>query len=489
MERMRGIDAGLLYMETDTDHMHTLKLALFDPIAATAATDGSDGTAGVGAEATPSLDEVKRGLVERLPRLPGFRRRIVEVPFGLDHPIWIEDSNFDVDDHVHRKTVASPGGRREMDAAVGEIAAVPLDRSRALWELWLLDGLEGGVFGAVLKIHHAMADGMAAAQMFANVLREHSEGSTADAVDDDWHGEPVPSRSRLIRDALIDRMRALLHLPRLVRSTWSGLRAVARRFRGVASRPPRPGLDAPRTPFNSSLTARRSFSSAEFSLTDVKRVKDYFGVTVNDVLLALVAGSLRGYMSARAALPATKLVVEIPVATDSNRGPRASGNRTSNMFSWLCTNRADAVERLHEIHLDVCAAKESHELLGADLYERWSDYSPPVLHNFGMRQYAKWHLADRFDPVVNVIISNVPGPRSSLYWDNTRLRGIHSVGPILEGLGLNLTFWSYADRVYAAALACPDRIDGLDEITAELSRELTRLVEAAGTETRHLALA
>jgi len=473
MERMRGIDAGLLHMETDTNHMHTLKLALFDPGSET------DGKPGVGEEVTPSLDEVKRGLVDRLSRLPGFRRRVVEVPFGLNHPVWIEDSDFDAGDHVHRKAVAAPGGRREMDAAVGEIAGTPLDRSRALWELWILDGLEGGVVGVVLKIHHAMADGMAASQIFANVLREDSADAKGPPIENGWRGETVPSRGRLIRDAVIDRLREILDLPQLLRSTWLGLRAVARRFRGIASRPPRPGLDAPKTVFNSSLTTRRSFSSAEFSLGDVKRVKDHFGVTVNDVLLALVAGSLRRYLSTHASLPETKLVAEVPVGTDSGPGSRLSGNRTSNMFTWLCTDRDDPVERLREIHRDARIAKESHELLGADLYERWSVFSPPLLHNYGMRQYAKWRLADRLDPVVNLIVSNVPGPRSSLYWHRARLRGIHSVGPILEGLGLNLTFWSYTDRVCAGALACPDRVDGLDEITGDLSRELALLVEAA----------
>jgi len=476
MERMRGIDAGLLYMETGTDHMHTLKLALFDPVPETVAIPG------VGEEATPSLEEVKTGLIERLPRLPGFRRRIVEIPFGLSHPVWIEDSDFDIANHVHRRTVAAPGGRREIDAAVAQIAGTPLDRSRPLWEVWLLDGIEGGVVGALLKIHHAMADGVAAAQIFATALTDRAEAPGTSATRDDWQGEPIPTSGRLIRDALLDRLRGLLDLPRLLRSTWSGLRAVIRRFRGAASRPPRPGLDAPRTPFNTSLTKRRSFSTAEFSLADVKRVKEHFDVTVNDVLLALVAGSLRRYLSTRASLPDTKLVVEVPVATDVGLGRRASGNRVSNMFAWLCTTHADPVERLREIHRDMCAAKEAHELLGADLFERWSDYSPPLLHSFGVRQYARWRLADVLDPVVNVIVSNVPGPRSDLYWNRARLRALYSVGPILEALGLNITFWSYTDRVYAAAIACPDRIDGLDEITGELSRELSSLVEAIGTQ-------
>lgn len=470
---MRGIDAGLLYMEADTSHTHTLKVALFDPL------PEGNGKPGAGGGAQPSLDVIKSGLAERLPHLPGFRRRIVEVPLGLHHPVWIEDAHFDLDDHVHRMQVAAPGGRREMDAAIGEIAGTPLDRNRPLWEVWILEGLRGGVFGAVLKIHHAMADGMAAAQLFANILQDRPEGHSKEPIEDGWHGEPVPSGGRLLRDAAVDRLRDLLNLPALIRKTWAGFRAVAKRLHHAVLRPPRPGLDAPKTPFNSSLTARRSFSSAELPLADVKRVKDAFGVTVNDVLLALVAGSLRRYLLARACLPDTNLVAEVPVATGLDQGPRDSGNRTSNLFTWLCTGLDEPVARLRRVHDDTRSAKEIHELLGADLYERWSDYSPPALHRFGMRQYAKWHLADWFDPAVNVIVSNVPGPRKPLYWDGARLRAIHSVGPILEGLGLNVTFWGYTDRVFAAALSCPDRTDGLEEITDALSEELTLLLKAA----------
>jgi len=467
---MRGIDAGFLYMETDSSHTHTLKVALLDPPEET----GSQ--AGVGGGASPSQDVVKRGLVERLPRLPGFRRRIVEVPFGLNHPVWIEDPDFDIDRHIRFAKVVAPGGPREMDAAISEIARTPLRRDRPLWEVWILEGLADGAIGAVLKIHHAMADGRAAAQLFADVLRR---ADSAAAPPDPWRPESIPSRFRLIRDALVDRLRRMRHLPALVAKTWSGLRAVGRRMRGVKGRPPRPGFDAPRTPFNTSLTPRRSFASAEISLDDVKLVKNAFGVTVNDVLLALVAGSLRRYLQARSALPDRSLVAEVPVSTDSAGETRTSGNRTSNLFTWLCTTEADAVARLRRVHEDTEAAKEIHRLLGADLYERWSDYAPPTIYRFCMRCFARWRLADRLAPAVNVIVSNVPGPRTPLDWDGARLRAIHSVGPILEGLGLNVTFWSYDDRVFVAALACPDRIDGVHEITDALADELAQLVDVA----------
>lgn len=465
MERLRGIDAALLYMETATSPTHTLKVAVFDPPAG----DGGNGPA-------LSLAGVKQQLSERLPRLPGFRRRIVEVPLGFHHPVWVEDAAFDLDFHLHRQTVAPPGERRQLDAAVSEIAARPLDRSRPLWELWVLDGLAGGRIAAVAKIHHAMADGVASAQLFAAVM---GHGPDARAGDDDWAPEPIPSDWQLVRDAAVDRLRLLRRLPRLIRRTLSGLLAVTARLRAETQRPPLPFRDAPTTRFNSSLTPARAFATTEFSLEDVKRVKATFGATVNDVLLALVGGSVRRYLADRGELPERPLVVEVPVGTDRG-APRLSGNHTSNLFAWLRTDLADPVERLEATSAATRTAKEFHGLFGGEMYEEWSAYAPPNFLRWVFRIFARLRLANRSRPVVNLIVSSVPGPRETLYWDGAPLCALYSVGPILEGIGLNITLWSYGERVFASALACPERVDRLDEIAGGLGAELERLVDACG---------
>jgi diacylglycerol O-acyltransferase len=330
---------------------------------------------------------------------------------------------------------------------------------------------------AVVKIHHAMADGVAAANLLAHVMSE-SPGSADPLPADSWVPEPLPRRGELVRDALLDHVARVGRVPRLVGRTAAGLAAFGRRRRELGRAAPRPLVDTPRAPFNTSLTAERCFASADLSLAEVRRVKEAGGVTVNDVLLAVSAGTLRRWLEARGALLDRPLVAEVPVSADRSAALRLSGNRTSNLFAFLRTDLADPAERLKATHEATSAAKQLHEALGADMYGDWSEYAPPALYRFAMRQLAKHRIADRTRPPVNLIISNVRGPSAPLYWEGAPLRSIYSVGPILEGIGLNLTMWSYLDRVFVGALACPDRLDGLHEITQGLGAELDRLVAA-----------
>jgi diacylglycerol O-acyltransferase len=449
-------------METPTLHMHTLKIGVFDATV-------------IGHRY--SFESAKRQLSERLSLFPAFRRRLVELPLGFHHPVWIEDASFDLDAHMHRLTLPWPGGRREMDAAIGEIASRPLDRRRPLWEVWVLEGLADGGVAGVAKIHHCLADGMAAAELLAHVMSPAPDSVALVPPRDAWRPEPVPTRARLVRDALSDHVRQLRRLPGLLRRTLRNLVRVARRRRGAGLLPPVPVLDTPRTPFNTTLTPRRAFHSGDLPLAGVKEASKHFGVTVNDVLLALVAGSLRSHLGGRGRLPAAALVAAVPISTDPS--PRLFGNRTSNLFTSLCTDVEDRVARLRAIHEVTRVAKESHRLLGIDMYEEWVAYAPPRVVNGWARAMSRLRLADRFKPFANVIVSSVPGPRRPLFWVGHRLRALYSVGPILEGMCLNVTLWSYAERIFVGILACPDRVDGLEEIASGLSAELDALLAAA----------
>jgi WS/DGAT/MGAT family acyltransferase len=444
--------------------MHTLKVAVFDPEAQ-----------GV----SYGYERAKQQLAERLSLFPAFRRRLVELPLGFHHPVWIEDADFDLDDHVHRMTLPAPGGRLELDAAISSIASRPLDRRRPLWEVWILEGFEGGRVAGVAKIHHAVADGVAAAELLAHVMSPAPDSVALPAPEDDWVPDPLPSDGQLVRDALRDHASQVRGLPGLVQRTVENLVVVGRRRREEALHPPVPMLDTPRTLFNTSLTPRRSFASTEIPLDAVKAVKKRFGTTLNDVLLALVAGSIRGYLARRDALPEQPLVACVPVSTDpTGAAPRLWGNRVSNLFTSLRTDLDDPAERLQGIHRVTVAAKDAHRLMGADMYHEWSEFQPPALVSGSMRWFSRRRLADRLHPAANVIVSSVPGPRRPLYWVGHRLRDIYSVGPILEGMGLNVTLWSYVDRIYVGALACPDRVDGLEELTEGIARELDALLGA-----------
>lgn len=464
MERMSGIDAGFLYMETPTLPMHTLKVAVLEP------QPGVD----------YSLAGLRRAMAGRLHLLPPFRRRVVEVPFGLHHPLVVEDPDFDLDRHLRHAAAAAPGGMRELDAVVSRIAAAPLDRRHPLWELWIVDGLEGGRLAAVAKIHHALADGVAAAALLANVMSPDPAAPDPVAPASE-PPPPLPGAGALLRAALRDRLRVVGELPGLLAATARGLRAVARARRAAAVRPPRPLLDAPRTSINGALSGRRQFASLSLPLDDIRGVRAACGVTVNDVLLAVVAGALRGYLAARGEVPRRPLLAEVPVGTDPpGAPPRLGGNRVANVFTSLCTDVDDPLERLRQIHLHMQAGKELNRALGPELFRLWTEHTPPRPFAWVVRQYARLRIADRHPPPINVIVSSVPGPRQRLYWSEGSLWALYSVGPLVDGVGLNVTAWSYVDRLNVGLLACPDRLRDLDELVERMRAALAELRRAAG---------
>jgi len=470
VERLTGLDASYLYMETPTLHMHTLKISVLDP---------STSPGGY------SFARVKEELALRMHLLPPFRRRLVSVPFGLHHPLWIEDPDFDLDWHLHRVAAPAPGGQREFCELISDFAGHQLDRRRPLWEIWVVEGLEGGRVGFVAKLHHSVADGVAAAALLANVLETSPDSRAPLPAVDQWHGEAVPSRARLAAVALIDAIRGAGQVPDLVRRTARGMRA-ARRVR--ASHPDVPTatpLNTPKTRFNGSITQHRIFATTTMPLDEVKAVRKAFGVTVNDVVLGMCAGALLRYLDDHGEHPEKPLLAGVPVSVsgEPEDGPRLSGNAVSNMFISLRTDIADPIERLQAIHESAMVAKEVHKALGADMLAEWSEFYPPRPFSAWMRLYSRLRLADYHAPPQNVIISNVPGPAEPLYIAGAKLVELYSVGPILEGIGLNITVWSYLGTLYVGLISCPELMGDLWDLAALLPQALAALTAAAALAT------
>lgn len=460
MERLTGLDAGFLYMETPTLHMHTLKIAVVDP---------SSVPGGY------SFQRFKDVLEERLHLLPPFRRRLVEVPLRVHHPVWIEDPAFDLAHHVRRVGCPLPGGMREFAELVSDIASRQLARHRPLWEIWVVEGLEGGKIAFVAKIHHSVADGVAAASLLANVAADLTD--TGSGVP--WQPEAIPDRRELFRDAVRDLARELRGLPRLLRSTLGNMRSLRRR-RGETLEPPPLPFQTPRTRFNAALTPHRLFTMSTLSLEDVKRVKNAFGTTLNDVVLAVVAGALRRYLTERGELPDRPLVAGVPVSTAAEPD-RLGGNRVSNMFTSLRTDVADPVDRLRAIHEVTKTAKEFHNVLGAEMLRDWSEIAPPRPFAWFMRTYSRRALASRHRPPINLVVSNVPGPRTALSIADAGIVALYSMGPILEGIGLNVTVWSYVDSLNFGLVSCPELVPDLWALTDALGDELAELVKRSPT--------
>ena len=446
-------------METPTLHMHTLKIAVVDP---------STVPSGY------SFQRFRDVLEGRLHLLPPFRRRLVEVPLRIHHPVWIEDPDFDLSHHVRRVGCPVPGGMREFAELVSDIASRQLERHRPLWEIWVVEGLDDGKVAFVAKIHHSVADGIAAASLLANVAAGPAEPVPAEP----WRPEPVPGRRELLRDALTDLVRDLLGLPRLLRVTVRNMRALRRRRMEAEVAPPLP-FQTPRTRFNAALTPHRIFTMSTLSLGEIRAVKNAFGVTINDVVLALVAGALRRYLSERGELPTRPLVAGIPVSTAAEP-ERLGGNRVSNMFTALRSDLDDPVDRLRSIHEVTRTAKEFHNVLGAEMLRDWSEVTPPRPFAWFMRMYSRHALASRHRPPINLVVSNVPGPRSPVEIAGARIVGLYSMGPILEGIGLNVTVWSYVDSMNFGIVSCPELAPDLWDLNEALSDELAGLAKRAG---------
>jgi WS/DGAT/MGAT family acyltransferase len=457
MERLTGLDAGFLYMETPTLHMHTLKIAIVDP---------SSVPGGY------SFQKVKDTMAERLHLLPPFRRRVVEVPGRIHHPVWVTEPDVDLSFHVRRVGCPAPGGMHEFCEIASDIASRQLDRSRPLWEVWVVEGLEEGKVGFVSKIHHTVADGVAAASLLGSIAGAIDTPSPVEA-----RPETLPSRRRLFVDALRDLLRELAGLPKLLRRTVRSLAELRRRRHTGDVTSPLP-FSTPNLSFNGPLSSHRLFTMTSLGLDDAKMVKNTFSTTLNDVVLAVTAGALRRYLTERGELPDRPLVAGVPVSTAAEPD-RLGGNKVSNMFTSLPVQIPDPVERLRAIHEVTRSAKDAHNVLGAEMLRDWSEVTPPRPFAWFMRLYSRRGLAARHRPPINLVVSNVPGPRQPLEIAGARIVAIYSMGPILEGIGLNVTVWSYLDALNFGVVACPEHAPDLWRLTDSLHEALAELVKAA----------
>nr|WHV03861.1 putative wax ester synthase/acyl-CoA:diacylglycerol acyltransferase [uncultured bacterium] len=454
---MTGPDATMLYIETPAVPMHTLKIAVLDP----SCLDGVYDRARL-------VEELRH----RLPLLEPFRRRIVPVPFGLHHPMWIEDPDFDIERHVHAMEVDAPGGPRELDAAISTIHSRPLARDRPLWEVTLITGLADGRVAVAAKIHHALADGMAAVAALAHVAS--TEPDELPVVDDGWSAEPLPRRPGLLAHAFADRVTSLAQIPELLNRSVSGARRARSRKKELEDLPPAV-LTCPQASFNGHLTAGRRVATAKFLLADFKAVKKAAGCTINDVLLAVTAGALNRYFDQRDEAHDATMTCAIPISIDGRGAePRRSGNRVGQLFTSLRTDIEDPAERLARIHAVTKNAKLLNAELGPELSHDWNEYASNAPYQFLWRA-----IVPRVKrPPVNIVVANVPGPTETLYFAGAEMTDFYSASVLTEGIACNLTVWSYLDHLYAGLTTCTSLLPDPHAITDAMPAALEELILA-----------
>jgi diacylglycerol O-acyltransferase / wax synthase len=478
MERLSGLDASFLYFETSQMHMHVSIVAVLDP---------KDAPGGF------SFDKVQALIASRIHLLPPFRRRPVSVPFDLHHPMWVEDPDFDIIHHVHRVTCKAPGGAKELAEICGRITSTPLARSRPLWEVWYIEGLEHGRVACLTKVHHCTVDGASGAELMVHLFSTQPETPEAGAPVIP-PPEKIPTDAELVRHALLSRIKQPLEIARLLRRTVSTVAQLAKRRRDPETESGATPLTAPRTRFNGAITAQRSIAFKRLSLTEVKSVRKVLGATVNDMVLAICSGALRRYLDDRGELPREPLIATCPISVRSNGVAEPSVNKLSAMFTSLATHLADPVERLRAIQSVTRGAKEEHNAIGADMLQRWAEFAAPTTFALAARFYTRLKLADRHRPIHNLVISNVPGPPFALYMAGAELVAGYPLGPVFEGAGLNITVMSYIDSIdfgfNAATNSVPD-LWALAEYVPIAFEELRQaaLQERAGASAGPVAMA
>ena len=400
------------------------------------------------------------------------------MPFRLGLPLWVDDPEFDLDAHIHRRALPSPGGDTELTEFVAGIAGRSLDRDRPLWETWVLEGLAGGRIAIVAKTHHALMDGVTGAALISKLfdLDQIPPERRPEVM---WAPPLLPSSVRLMLEALPS---ALLRPASLLRTGVGAARGVLGVARGALARSPEstsPALPftAPETRFNQAICSQRTVAYGRASLTDIKQIKATFGCTVNDVVLTACALALQDWLKDHGGLPDRPLIATLPVSVHDSE--RVSGNKVSTMFVRLPTTEPDPVAALRMLQDDVVAAKDLHRALGSETIMELAEFAPRMLLNLGAKLYSDWNLAAHHRPVYNVIISNVPGPTMPLYLNGAELLAFYPHGPIFEGVGLNLTVMSYQDSVDIGVIGCRDSVQDADELASGFVHAVERLHAAA----------
>jgi WS/DGAT/MGAT family acyltransferase len=462
VERLSGLDASFLYFETPSMHMHVAMTAIFDPSTM---------------EGGYEFPKIKAFIESRLHLVPPFRRRIVEVPFRLNHPIWVEDPDFDLDYHIRRIGAPSPGGHEELAEMAAQIASTPLDRSRPLWELYVVEGLADGNIGVVTKMHHCAVDGVSGAELMVNLFDLEPGGRVLDPPEPRVP-EPIPSDVEMLRHAITSRVRRTVGILPLLGSTVKTATALVSRHRDPEAVVGAVPLTAPPTPWNAPITGHRRMSFTRVKLDDVKTIKNAVGCTVNDVILGLMGGTLRRYLEAHDAFPAdAPLIAVCPVSVRSEEEAGQMNNKVSAMFTSLATDVDDPIERLRTIHQVTKGAKEDHNALGANLLQDWAEHAAPTTFALAARLYSSMNLASH-RPIHNVVISNVPGPPFPLYYAGAKLEYTLPMGPVMEGAGLNITVLSYMDNVDIGFMACRELVPDVWSLATYVQEAMDELLVA-----------
>ncbi|HWA53129.1 MAG TPA: wax ester/triacylglycerol synthase family O-acyltransferase [Solirubrobacterales bacterium] len=451
-DRLTGLDSSFLHLERAGAHMHVASTSIFEGPA-------------------PRIEEFRDHIASRLHLVPRFRQKLRFVPFGQGRPVWVDDPYLNLEYHVRQTALPEPGSEEQLRNLAARIFSQQLDRSKPLWELWLVEGLEGERFAIVGKSHHALVDGISGVDITTVLFDLEREPSNPPAMPPKWAPRPEPTDVKLLGDALRERATSPKEFLRGVRAAMRGPRQVLRGV-GATSKMVSVGLSAPSTPFNVEIGPHRRVAFVRSDLASLKAMKDEHGGTVNDVILSAVAGAIGNYLRARGHdTQDLEMRAMVPVSVRAQEERGALGNRISAMMAPLPIWCEDPVERLHLVTEIMGDLKGSGQAVGAEILTRIVDFAPTTIAS----QAARLQPAQRF---FNLVVTNVPGPQFPLFVLGRQMESIFPMVPLARRQALCVGIMSYNGQVDFGLIGDYDAMADLESFGLDLENAIAELAAA-----------
>jgi WS/DGAT/MGAT family acyltransferase len=462
-DRLTGLDTSFLHLEDDSAHMHVGAVMIFEA-------------------APPEHEDVVEGIRSRLHLVPRYRQRLAFVPLGQGRPRWVDDPHFNLNYHVRHTALPEPGTEDQLKRLAGRVFSQRLDRDKPLWEMWVVEGLDGGDRFAVLsKTHHALVDGVSGIDIMSILFDTKPQPDAPPPAEEKrWLPAPTPSRAQLLAEALFERATVPAEIARGARALVRGPRRIAGAALGSAAgvgSMVRAGLSpAPKTPYNERIGPHRRFTWVRMQLADVKAIKNSLGGTVNDVMLATVAGALGRHLRRRGVdVRGLELKAMVPVSVRSEEARGALGNQVAAMMAPLPVGLEDPVERMERISDSMAHLKSGGQAVGAQVLTELTGFAPPNIMSQAARVVARQRM-------FNLVVTNVPGPQFALYMMGRKLEGLFPMVPLAPNQALGIAIMSYDGTINFGLVGDFDLMADLDDLADDLHASLAELAKAAGVE-------
>ena len=459
--RLTGLDSSFLYLEDETHHMHVASVMLFK-------------------DEPPAYDDLVEGIEARLHLVPRYRQRLAFVPLAQGRPRWVDDPHLNLHYHVRHTSLPEPGSEEQLRQLAGRVFSQPLDRDKPLWEIWLVEGLEGDRFALLSKTHHALVDGIAGVDLLTVLFDTQPEPVVPPDRGPRWLPRPMPGRSQLLAEALVERATVPMEVGRSVRALARRPRKIAvaagRQLVGLGALAWAGLAPAPPSPYNTPIGPHRRFAFVRASLADVKAMKDELDGTVNDVVLTIVTGALGRHMRRRGLdTTDTELRAMVPVSVRGDDGRGETGNQVAAVMAPLPVWAEDPVACFEVLHEAMQAVKQGGQALGAKALTDLTGFAPPTIMSTASRVVVsqRWF---------NVVVTNVPGPQMPLYLQGRELQDLFPMVPLAQNQALGVAIMSYHGRLNFGLLGDYDALHDLEDLATDFEDAIVALAEATGVE-------